>query len=135
MSGRLVEGCGVNSLFISFSTSEGKDAFEDIDDWLPSFSMREGREGDPIGVWMGELLCESAAIAAIAWLWSGGEEGLIASAFVTSVLTIGDEALAKEPDRSALGFSEPDDRISMLVDEPLKFGLVRFRADLADLRE
>ena len=44
-------------------------------------------------------------------------DDLIASAFVTSVLTRGLEVAANDPDRSALGFSEG--RVSILVEDPL----------------
>jgi hypothetical protein len=44
---------------------------------------------------------------------------LTASIFVISVLTRGLEAVANDPDRIALGFS--DGRASMLVEEPLDF--------------
>ena len=70
----------------------------------------------------------------MAWLCSGGDDGFIASAFVTSVLTIGEEAFAKEPDRSALGLSAPEDWISILVEDPLSFVFFEFIVDFADLR-
>jgi hypothetical protein len=50
----------------------------------------------------------------------------MASAFVTSVLTSGLEAVANDPDRRALGFSE-EDRVSILVEEPLDFDCPRFK--------
>jgi hypothetical protein len=114
--------------------SERTECWEESEDWLPDFSILEGCEGESTGVGFGEL-CDKAEIAAIALaagLFSSGGEPLRASTFVTSVLTIGEEALAKEPERRALGFSE--DRVSMLDDEPVEDILPRLRADLTVFR-
>lgn len=82
----------------------------------------------------GECDEERAAIAFIAWLLSGGVDGLKTSAFVPSVLTIGD-AVLNELDLRALGFSGREDIRSMLDDEPVLSVLVKSIADLAPFRE
>jgi hypothetical protein len=47
-------------------------------------------------------------------------DGLMASAFVMSVLTRGLEVVANDPDRRALGFSDKG-CVSILVEDPLDF--------------
>jgi hypothetical protein len=49
------EGCGVKSLSMPFSALI--EFREDSEDWLPAFSILEGGpDGDPTGVWDGELV-------------------------------------------------------------------------------
>jgi len=81
---------------------------EDAEDWLPCLSIFVGLEGEPTGLEAGEFEWEIAEMAAIACLCSEAPELLNASAFATSLLTTGDEALANEPDLRALGFSGRD---------------------------
>ena len=52
-----------------------------------------------------------------------------------SVLTMGEDALAKEPERRARGFSGSEDRVSILEEDPVDLGLPRFKADFAAFRE
>ena len=86
-------------------------------------------------MWGAELVKDRAEIAAMAWLCSGGVALLNASALTASVLTMGDEAAATDPERIALGgLSGVGARVSTLVDEPLAFVSWRLTADLAAFR-
>jgi hypothetical protein len=59
----LMDACGVKLFSKSCS---GADPREDTEDWLPAFWVLERRDGEPTGVWAGEVDWERAEIAAIA---------------------------------------------------------------------
>ena len=60
----LGEGWGVVSLSVPFSKLA--EFLDDAEDWLPRFSISDGRDGDPTGVCTGEFVCERADIDAMA---------------------------------------------------------------------